>query len=254
MSNSKPNGTHTADWAADDETNEPDESEMMKKSHIAIFALLAACGAVEPDPKDGTPFCEADCEETNNTTNPLNKPVLQGVFVAGHLGSYWDCPQDAYRAESTTSADAAEAPSAGLVAGDCAEGESCGGILNCEDAQATISLTNDSSINAESVIIQRLELVSTDGDSLATLPLMDAFDAETGEPFDGQLEIGETVLLRVEFQGPYSVHELMPESPDGDSRISSGGGAILETTVSSDTHRDLKVESEELYGLPAVAT
>ena len=242
--------------------------KMFDTKYIVMFALLTACGAVEPSEKNGEPFCTESCEApTNNTPSnntpsnntpsnnvsnntPLNKPVLTGAFVSGHLGSYWDCPDQAYGGPDSD-VDGARAE------GDCA-GDNCGVPLNCEDAQLTMSLSNESDLDATEVLVQRIELFTTDGDPRAELPLIAVIESDTGEPFDGHLAAGEEVLLRVEFQGPYNVWELLApatdDDTDGDSDFAAGYGGVVETTFTSQAHRDLTIESAELYEIPAVDT
>jgi hypothetical protein len=96
--------------------------------------------------------------------------------------------------------------------------------------------------------VEQIELVDHQGRVAATLPLMATTDTDSGEPFDGTLEPGEEVNLRIDFQGPADL-----------SGVSSGAdderdSAFIHVTFSADAQPRFTVESDELYGLPSVVT
>lgn len=232
---------------------------MKKLSLILAVALLPLVGCIQPEDKSGTSFCEGRCAEPtnnepnkpkNNVTPPHELPLLEGTFIAGHLGSYWDCPDEAYGGTQSDNvgADFAE--------GACLEGSECPTFTSCESAQVTLTLSNPSDTGGENILIDQIELFGTDGISRAVLPLEATIDTATNEPFDGQLAAGEEVMLRVEFQGPLDPWQLL-QPMDGDTESGdriAGGGGIIEATFSSDNHADLTVESSALYDVPAVDT
>ncbi len=229
------------------------------KITVMIFALAvslsAACVENTEDSWNLRECTGEECEQQD-------QPELSATYVSGHLGNYLDCPDDGYTAESTMSGEAPSDGDAGAFAGDCAEGDDCSYEMNCEDAQVTVRLSNDGEAAATGLQVVTIELFDADGVSKATLPLMDAVDTATAETFDGTLEAGQEVTLRVEFQGPASPDSLLETANDdgddaGDEPIggrSSGNHGIIEVTIGADNHDDVSVESTELYPVPSVAT
>ncbi len=224
---------------------------MKKLTMILAVALLPMIGCVNPSEKEGTPLCDENCEETPNNETPNNevpddRPVLKGAFIAGHLGNYWDCPEEAYMGPDGADAD---------FAGACAEGTDCTPISSCETAQVTLSLSNGGDETASEILVDTIELFGTDDVSRAVLPLVAVIDTATQLPFDGTLAVGEEVILRVEFSGPYNSWELLqPADGDSNSDRAAGGGGIIKTTLSSENHADLTVVSGEIYDVPSVDT
>lgn len=222
---------------------------------LALTSTSAACIIANPEPGDDKDWNIEEQEKENNTTTQNQEaPELDAVFVAGHLGNYMDCPGDGYSERSASSGQANE-PAAGAPAGDFApcepsEGEdSCNyGPLNCEAAQFTINISNTGKLAAEGISIDAIALLDENGTIVATLPLIGAVDANTGETFDGNLAIDEEVTLRVDYQGPEDISEFIPS----ENRWS--GSAKLRITIGADNHDDVPVETKAVSVLPAVVT
>lgn len=227
------------------------------KKFLAISLLALAVGCVPADEKDPK-TCDAECQSNNGTNNggnngtEVNDPDLKGSFISGHLGNYWDCPDEGYTPDTTQSDAPAGAPADADFAPCAAEDESCGGPLNCDGAQLTIRLTNGGQGDAEGLEITKIEIFDQDGLSLAVLPVIAAFDASTNETFDGTLEAGKSIDLRVDFRGPANLYELMPADDSG--ARSSGESALIEVTVSADNHDDVLIDGGEVFVLPTVVT
>ncbi|MEC9440081.1 MAG: hypothetical protein VYE40_03145 [Myxococcota bacterium] len=219
---------------------------------LAMISTSTACIIAQPEPGETEEWEVGENNNTgNNNTQTQEAPELDAVFVAGHLGNYMDCPGDGY-SENTSSADE---PARGAPAGDFApcepvEGEdTCNyGPLNCEAAQFTINITNDGQLAAQGVSIDSIAMLDVDGNIVATLPLIDAVDANTGEAFDGNLAVGEEITLRVDYQGPEDISEFIPS----ENRWS--GSAKLRITIGADNHEDVRVETKAVSVLPAVVT
>ena len=227
----------------------------MKKLTLTIFALAISLSAAcvsnqEPDTDWNLEECTDGCEEEQG------QPQLNATFVSGHLGNYMDCPGDGY----TAGGFAGGAPRNGDAA--CADGEDCdyNDALNCEDGQLTVRLSNEGDAAAEGLQVTTIELFDVDGTSKATLPLIDAINTSSNQAFDGTLEAGEKVTLRVEFLGPENPYSLLVvdddyDEPSGGDRMSGGSGSgTIEMTITSDNHADVTVESTELYPVPSIAT
>lgn len=220
------------------------------KTLIALLAATLMVGCVAPEPKDEDtqPWCDSgECEPDPDPANA----VMKGLFISGHLGNYDSCPGDGY---SPNDDDAVRSEPAGDIAAvACAEGSDCGGApLNCEDAQLTIRLANPGDVAISGIQVDELTLRDRDDAVLATLPLISTIDSATGAAFDGTLEPGEEVDLRILLLGPENLDDF---TGSADQAIgSSGDGAFIDTTVSAEEHPSVTIGSDELYMLPSVAT
>jgi hypothetical protein len=226
------------------------KNTLMKKT-IAGLALLAMAsmttGCILPGGNGGDPTAPPGWEVGGD-----NQPALEAIFVAGHLGNYMDCPGDGYSEASGDDAGRAAPADGDFAAGDCAPAEDggggCFGPLNCEQAQLTIKLVNSGDTAGTAISIERIALLDANGAVTATLPLIGAVDTATGEDFEGTLEAGADVTLRVDYQGPADITEFLPD----ENRWN--GSAILEVTFGSDNHPDVVIETKAVEVLPAVVT
>ncbi len=240
---------------------------MKKLLTAALFASLSltTVGCIQP-PEDNKEEeeteCFAGCEEPDPDPDPRKeKPdpaidaVLEGIFISGHLGSYWDCPDQGY----SPSEERSSGESSGAFAGDaapCAEGEECTyDALNCEDGQLMIRLTNVGAVAATGLQVTKIELFDADGVSKATLPLMSVEDSGTMTTFDGEVDAGAETDLRILFQGPVRASELLKtESEDGRSDVYGSPEGRIEITIEGDNHDAIVIEGEGIYDLPPIAT
>ncbi|MEZ4469130.1 MAG: hypothetical protein R3F60_27345 [bacterium] len=122
--------------------------------------------------------------------------TLALTFVSGHLGNYWDCPDEAMSLPGARAA--APDPGADISgeAGDCAE-EGCG-LLNCDGAMLLIQVENTGSAPVDALTARDLVIhldPPLDSEILAIT------DAATGAPAT-TLAPGQSVQLRVDFRGP----------------------------------------------------
>ena len=134
--------------------------------------------------------------DTETPSNNTSQSELTLSYVSGHLGSYWDCPNEANGA----SADAG--PSLPEFAADC-DGEGCG-AMNCESAEVTIQIKNlgpdviQGFDVLQVLLLDGSQATPTDSEVLSwTLSPADALE-------DG-LTPDEAVTVRIEFRGPSSV-------------------------------------------------
>lgn len=229
----------------------------MKKT-LTILALALAVGCVPADDKNTNTDDNniAPCGECEENNNPRESAELKGSFISGHLGNYWDCPDQGYSPDASSEAPGARpAGDEGFCApaenGDAANG--CGGPLNCEGAQLTIRLTNGGDADATSIDVSKIEIFDADGVSLTTLPVLAVFDSSTNESFDGQLAAGESIDLRVDYNGPADLYSLLPEDETG-SRVAGSDSAFIEITVEADNHDDVVIDGGEVFVLPMVVT
>lgn len=222
---------------------------------LVMMAALVLSGCLfNVDPKvEPKPECLVNCNP-----EPEEKPALKGTFVSGHLGSYWDCPDEAYNPDPEVVVGGANEDGA-FAEGDCAEGQECIAILNCERAQAIVRLTNGGDANGEGVALQKIELLNTLDEVVAELPVISVQHSDIEEPFDGIVSTEDAVNLRVEFQGPLNPYEMLSvedaaNSRNGDQAFGSSGIGFLRLTFSADNHADVIILSTEVYGLPSVDT
>ncbi|MCB9543293.1 MAG: hypothetical protein H6703_12715 [Myxococcales bacterium] len=178
---------------------------------------------------------------------PAGEPQADGlaaVFVAGHLGSYRDCPDEAYGASDRAARPDGDA----IIDADCAE-EECG-LLNCEAARLTLSLRNEGERDAEGIDVIGVFVLDAAGASVAALPVV-AVTVE-GQPFDGALAAGTEALVDVEFVGPLAVDALT--GADGDGLLGRPNGAPLRILLVSESHGELSLDTVAIYSLPEVDT
>lgn len=212
---------------------------------VLLFAASLTACVQDSNPKENeepNPTCEGtECEP-----EPELHPVMKGAYVSAHLGSYWSCPEDGYQgAGLEPPADVPEGERAsGVAAEDCdPDAGSCGTPLNCEDGQFTLRLTNSGSVTAVGVSVAKLELFNSSG-SVATLPVGEVIDTETGQAFDGEVAEGETLTLRIDFMGPADPYTMLQNEQTAD----------LEVTIESDNHDAIKIMGTDIAGVPQVAT
>lgn len=196
---------------------------------IAALALVSLTAA-----------CERDADPVDPP--PQGNQSLELAYISGHLGAYWDCPDDAMPPRAgqpdgaAREAGAPEDP-AGLIAGDCAD-ENCG-FLNCEPAEVRLRVTNDGEEAVDALTVKQLQLVWGDGD-LSNNDVIGLYGPD-GEAFDGVLEPGDSVDLRIEYRGPH------PNDVDWDqglpAQIEMGQETLSEELI-----------TPELQMVPQVAT
>lgn len=172
---------------------------------------------------------------------------LSVEHVGGHLGSYRDCPEEAWENQDAPAGEAADrAAFDAICEGSC-------GPLNCEAARLTVNLINDSDVEAEGVEPVALFLLDREGIEAVELPIAAVFDT-AGDPFDGHLGVGEQALVHIEFMGPLDVIALIgpPNDADGDAIWRSG--AQLRLSIGAQTHDDTGLDTPPVYSLPEVDT
>lgn len=182
---------------------------------------------------------------------PPGEPGADGLIathVGGHLGSYRDCPEQAFENQGADRAVMGIRDGAGSDA-DC---DGACGPLNCEAARLTFTLSNDSDVIADGVEPIALFILDREGIEVVELPIAAALDRD-GQPFDGHLEPGEEALVHVEFVGPFDVTAFVPREADGDG-IGWQNGAQIRLLVGSTTHEDTGLDTPELFSLPEVDT
>jgi hypothetical protein len=156
---------------------------------LTVLALVSLTVACEQDAEEAPPV------ESNQS--------LELAYISGHLGSYWDCPDDAMPARAQDDGAAREAPAdaPGAVAGDCADGQDCGGFNSCQAAEVRVRVTNDGEDAVDALTVKQLRLDWGGGD-LSNNEVIGLYDTDDAA-YDGVLEPGDSVDLRIEFRGPH---------------------------------------------------
>jgi hypothetical protein len=204
---------------------------MKKISLLFVVVLLSACGATElEDPERGG--------SADDSTVGL-------TFVSGHFGSYWDCPEDAFQAQSNERRDAAPPQGEpGVVAGDCADDTDCGGFLNCSSAQLTLQIENTGEAEIRGIHVREIQVLDQDGEVAATLPVL-TVDTVEMDGFQGRLGAGTTATLRIDFQGPQQLREILGDGTDR---------APVRVIIEVDEQKPAGIETPELEALGQIAT
>jgi len=219
---------------------------------IAAFAVTATTGCEFIDD-----LLDKDDEQVTRTTG-----ALSGMYVSGHLGSYDSCPEMGYSVDPVEAEmDQAAAPPAEACvepegddrAGDVAPG-GCGGggFLNCEGATVTISVFNIGRSALVGVDIERIDLLDEDGNKLAELPVDSLWDIDDNQAYDGLLGLGESAAIRIDYQGPSNVYQLLQRT--GGARYDGTDKFYLDITLSAEGASDVTVRSKGIDALPLIAT
>jgi hypothetical protein len=197
---------------------------MKKILFVISVALLTACGVEEYQEPGG-----------EGGLNPPTQSTLDLAFVSGHFGSYWDCPDDAFGDEPV--AVGAESS----VAGDC--DDPCG-PLNCESAQVTLLVENVGDEAISGLHVVEIQVLDSEGEVHTRLPVL-AVDALDLDGFEGSIEAGVTATLRVDFQGPQSISDLLGESVYE---------APVRVIIEVDSQEDAELQTPAIGSTPPVAT
>lgn len=167
--------------------------------------------------------CAQDTDDGADAGLEPGRTTLALTFVSGHLGNYWDCPEEAL---SLPGGGAPGAPAERAEAGDCAE--DCG-LLNCDAAMVVIQVENTgdvglATLRAEDLIIHLAPPQASE--------ILAVTDAATGAP-PGPLAPGASVQIRVDFRGPPAGdwREQLPVEVDvvGDDAAGPAARESLET-------------------------
>lgn len=219
---------------------------------VPAFAAALLVGCVQSPEKNtsNNEFCEGtSCENT-----PL--PAVTGVFVSGHLGNYRDCPGDGYTGDQALGGAGDRggvSPQGDIAEGACPEDVACEPILNCEDAQATVNVSNSGDADALGLQVDRVELYNSLGELVAELPVIAT--TEAGAAFDGQLDVDETLTLRIDFQGPENPYTLLNTADEsGDSRFAPESSGTVRIILSGDNHGEVTIEGKEIFSVPSIDT
>lgn len=203
-------------------------------------------------------------EPWNPTDPPVDPPVmmqaeLDAIYISGHLGGYSSCPERGYTEgasdQSSPSADACAPaePNGDLDEDYCGGG---GGFQNCEEAQITLELSNlDANVDATAVEVKLIELLDDDNMVRAILPINDVVVLPGQMSFDGGLDTGEKVKVRVDYKGPVNLYDILSdESGDSDRGFAPYGGAQLRITVGAENAPDVVIITKKVYQMADVAT
>jgi hypothetical protein len=219
----------------------------MNLRNLLLFALLTATTpACISNPSDSDD--EADAGGGGGGGGGEQPPVegdFQLTFVSGHLGNYWDCPEEANGAGAGTPDGTAGEAAGDAAAGACAPGfeDSCTGPLNCEAAMVIVEVRNTGEVPLGDLSIVSIELLGQDGDR-ETLEGLGVFSST--EPAPGPLAPGASRQVRVEFRGP--------ASDSGNQFNGDAPERTLHIVLSGGDAGTAEVTTPAVYPLPAVAT
>ena len=104
--------------------------ERMMMSVMAV-GLLAACGDLTPKAEgwDVNNQKSSQCQQNPEACVEIDEDLsLEADFVSGHLGSYLDCPEEAF--DGSSEGTSGEAPAGVASDAACFDDTDCGGALN----------------------------------------------------------------------------------------------------------------------------
>jgi hypothetical protein len=129
------------------------------------------------------------CATSSGGGEPQQVMSLEVTYVAGHLGSGNGC------STSGTKTSKGDSDSAQCI------GEGCEGgpfSTSCDNGELTLQLRNLGEHTLSGLEVSDLELLEVDQTFIKVLDV-EAVNFTDGEPFDGTLEPGAIVQLRVDF-------------------------------------------------------
>lgn len=206
---------------------------------LAAFATAPGC-IVDPP---------ADAPDSDGGTGGIRPPDdvespdgLALTFVSGHLGNYWDCPEEAATASDAASPD----PGAEADRGACPPelNDQCEPFLNCEAAMVLVEVRNTTDTAVSAFTVRSLALVDEAGEVVAAEPL-GVFEPMT-DSAPAALAPGEMRQLRVDFRGPAREAAARFNDPDHPVHV--------ELELLGDDRTDGHLSTPPLWSLPAVAT
>lgn len=229
------------------------KKQMMMVLFGGVMLAQAACG-LSSDPGEPEPWMPTD-----PVVDPpvAMKAELDVIYISGHLGNYSSCPEKGYTEGGAMNSSK---PSADFAPGACAPAEpgedsdSCGSFQSCEEAQLTMEFGNLSAdVIAAGVNVKLIEVLDDDKMVRAVLPVNDVVVISDMMSFDGGLEAGEKVKVRVDYKGPVNLYDILSD----DSSESGRGyynGAQLRITVGAENAEDVVIETKAVQQIPDVAT
>ena len=190
---------------------------------------------------------------------PVEQAELEVVYLSGHLGNYASCQEKGYSEGGVASSRPAGdveggfAPCEPLEDGDvdhCGDGPD---LWNCQEAHLMLKLSNVSvDLDAEGVLVKQIELLDEEDMVRAILPVNQLVVVDTQQVYNGLLPSSSQVKVRVDYQGPVDLYDLLDDEEDPSFRYHSG--ARLRLTVGAENAEDVVIETKEVERLPEVAT
>ena len=193
--------------------------------------------------------CEDGGDDPIITPGPAESFEL--TYVSGHLGNYWDCPQDAL----SSGPEAAGAPRPASEAADMAacEGDDCAPmILNCEHAEVTVRIRNTGEDTLSGLALTAIRLIGPDDGSTLDSSLVELIRADGGDLSD-PIDAGAEIDVVVRFRG--LTNDAYYQLFDGASGASFAPqpGVTVELDFESPSFNDT-LNTPSLAMLPSVAT
>jgi hypothetical protein len=158
---------------------------------------------------------------------------LELTYISGHLGNDWDC--GAGQGSSAAKADMAMGACLPDPDGNCEDF----GPMNCEEGEVTLQFRNVGESTIVGLEVTDLELLALDLSYLKGLDIGEVSRPD-GHDFDGTLEPGAIIQIRVTFQ-----------SPGGQGTVHQ---ARLRVIVLDKNGQTTEITTPEVQTLPVVAT
>ena len=174
------------------------------------------------------------------------------TYVSGHLGSYWDCSDEALADPSAKAAG--EAPSgAAADRGRCEDGGNCPPFpMNCEHGEVTMEVASTGDVAMPGLSIAAVKIQSpwaADVDS----EVLDVTRAD-GQPLTTPIQPGESVQVIVQFRSlpPHVDAQWFGADPSTDQAFALPEFRVEFTVRSGEVEH--KLLTPALATLPVVAT
>lgn len=228
----------------------------MKAMTVVAIGLWASACAMGGNP--GTYVDIDDKEQKKNEIvkkkkQQLEQTVLELTYISGHLGSSSGCANVAKpNKQGNAAGESSEAPSAAAAAdmggAPCNDDEDCKGFTwHCDNAVVTLRVRNIGNLDAKGLEVTDLELITQTGELVEARDVISVEQSDNNE-FTGDLKIGETVDIRVEFASG------MPTNLSGPAQFSSKFKTLLKVILLSSDGSTAELITPALHFLPEIAT
>lgn len=217
----------------------------MKRLTMILVCCALLVGCVE----------ESDVRSVTEVEPPPPQSTLELTYISGHLGAYWDCPEQAYQPEDPTAE-----PADGLISGDadwaaCPPDVECPAMeMNCLPAQVTVRIANVGDAPVSGVNVSEVILLDAEGAEHTALPILVLTALEPGS-LESVLAPGAFVDVRVDYRAPLDPAGYLQSNAG--NRLSDAGmgqGVKLRVRAEAEQQEPAHVDTPELYSQPMIDT
>ena len=219
---------------------------------VLLSVALTASGCLDSTPGAVPATTTGPEPAPTTTTEPAPTPTQNPppsftlAYIAGHLGSYDDCSEQALSAEREANDSDYLPEYAGQ--GNCAE-PGCG-YARCEHAEISVRITNTGEVPIAQLDVATIQLLLWPDDRPITTEVVNVATTD-GDELNRPLAAGESMDIRAQFRGllPYRNYDALI---DTDEDACHGPGCTDSDGVSN--HAKIRIFIETQGHLEAVTS